>query len=83
MQLEELTSMDNYRGPCMHYMGIFLEDDAALSRTLESTVAGKIMSDWWDECTDAGPKRRPRSSFAEPVPSLDVVVVTDDVVKTL
>ncbi|CAL1137009.1 unnamed protein product [Cladocopium goreaui] len=46
MQLEELTSMDNYRGPCMHYMGIFLEDDAALSRTLESTVAGKIMSDW-------------------------------------
>ncbi|CAL1145308.1 unnamed protein product [Cladocopium goreaui] len=45
MQLEELTT-ESYTGPCVTYMGIFLEDECSMSRALESSVAGKLMSNW-------------------------------------
>lgn len=77
MQLEELKS-ENYTGPKMHYMGIFLEDDAALATKMNSSVAGKLMSQWWDGSAEAGSKRRPRSAFSEPTPSLDVLLIGDD-----
>ena len=83
LQLEELTGLDSYKGPRIHYMAIFLEDDGALNKSWESNVAGKLIADWWDSSTDAGSKRRPRSSFNEPTPSLEVLTLTDDSVKNL
>ena len=62
----------------MHYLGVFLEDDSAMSKTLECSVAGKFLNGWWDSCSDAGSQRRPRNSFSEPIPSLEVLVVGDD-----
>ena len=68
----------------MSYIGLFLEDDAALAKKLEMSTAGKLMSDWWDSSSAAGPKRRPQTSFAQPIPSLEVLTVGDDqVVKNL
>ena len=46
-------------------------------------MAGKLIADRWDSSTDAGSKRRPRSSFNEPTPSLEVLTLTDDSVKNL
>ena len=82
MQLEELKS-ENYTGPKMHYMGIFLEDDAALATKMNSSVAGKLMSQWWDGSAEAGSKRRPRSAFSEPTPSLDVLLISENKCKNL
>lgn len=76
MQLEELNQ-DNPTGPSFHYMGIFLEDDNNRQK-LEGNVAGKLMSDWWDSSLDAGDARRPRASFSEPKPQLDVLSVGED-----
>ena len=36
LQLEELTGLDSYKGPRIHYMAIFLEDDGALNKSWES-----------------------------------------------
>lgn len=75
--LEELTT-ESYTGPCVTYMGIFLEDECSMSRALESSVAGKLMSNWWDSSSEAGARRRPRSSFSEPIPQLEVLTIGDD-----
>ena len=72
MQLEELTS-DGYSGPSVTYMGIFLEDDCSMCRSLETNVAGKLMSNWWDHSSEAGARRRP-----EPIPTLEVLTIGDD-----
>ena len=77
MQLEELNNA-SYSGPALHYMGIFLEDDSNLARSQESLVAGKLMSGWWDTCQEAGSQRRPRTSFSEPTPTLDVLTIGED-----
>lgn len=82
MQLEELGN-GSYTGPSMHYMGIFLEDDSDMHRKTESSIAGKLMNQYWDTCADAGSQRRPRSSFSEPLPPLDVLVVSDGKCTTL
>lgn len=76
MQVEELNQ-DVPNGTCMHYMGIFLEDDTNRQK-LETQVAGKIMSGWWDGSNEAGDARRPRASFSEPVPQLDVLTIGED-----
>ena len=77
MQLEELTA-ESYSGPQVSYMGIFLEDDATMASKTSSSVAGKLMSQWWDSSTQAGSKRRPRSAFSEPVPALDALSIGED-----
>ena len=82
MELEELTK-DTYTGPSVHYMGVFLEDDVAQARTLEGSVAGKLMASWWDTSTAAGDQRRPRSAFSEPIPTLDVLSIVDNKCKNL
>ena len=82
MQLEEMNS-SSHTGPSMHYLGVFLEDDAALAKTIQSAVAGKLMSQWWDSSPDAGARKRPRSGFAEPLPSLEVLTITDGKCKRL
>ena len=33
------------------------------------------MSEWWDNCEEAGPKRRPRATFNDPTPDLKVLAV--------
>ncbi|CAK9110877.1 FO synthase subunit 1, partial [Durusdinium trenchii] len=45
MLLEELGS-DSHTGPCVHYMGVFLEESASMARNLEASVAGKLMANW-------------------------------------
>ena len=75
--------VDGREGPAFHSMGLFLEDDGKTMSKNSATVAGMLMSKWWDESGDAGPKRRPRSSFSEPTPSVEVLTVSDGVCKIL
>lgn len=82
MLLEELGS-DSHTGPCVHYMGVFLEESASMARNLEASVAGKLMANWWDSSSTAGSQRRPRSGFADPLPSLDVLLISENKCKNL
>lgn len=76
MQLEELGNA-SHTGPSLHYLGIYLEEDASMARNHMGAVTGKLMNNWWDTCAEAGSQRRPRSSFSEPLPSLEVLSVGD------
>ncbi|CAK9101478.1 unnamed protein product, partial [Durusdinium trenchii] len=49
--------VDGNPGPSFHYMGLFLEDDAKVMTKNSSTIAGMLMTQWWDESGEAGPKR--------------------------
>ena len=81
MQLDKLNSESNAAN--LHYMGIFLDDDTAMSVKTAGNVAGKLMSSWWDQCEEAGSKRRPHSSFDVPLPTLEVLTVSDGICRTL
>eukprot|EP00435_Cladocopium_sp_Y103_P046187 s2116_g13.t1 len=69
MQLEELTNA-SYSGPAMHYMGIFLEDDSSMARSLESLVAGKLMSGWLPDLV----RNKYGTSHAANVKKIDEIV---------
>ncbi|CAK9102257.1 unnamed protein product, partial [Durusdinium trenchii] len=55
--------VDGHPGPSFHYMGLFLEDDAKVMTKNSSNIAGMLMTQWWDESGEAGPKRRPRAKL--------------------
>lgn len=65
-----------------HYLGVFLEDDSALAPQVTSNVTGQILDKWWDGSAEAGPKRRPRSSFGVDQPQLETLVVSEGQLKT-
>ena len=65
-----------------HYMGIFLPEDANMMNNLVGSIRGEFMSKWWDNSSEAGPKRRPRSSFSESCPTLEVLTITGNEPKT-
>ncbi|CAK9013615.1 Uncharacterized protein SCF082_LOCUS12009 [Durusdinium trenchii] len=67
----------------MHYMGILLADDVGTMSSLKSSVAGQLMTKWWDQSQEAGPKRRSRTSFSDPVPALEVLTITNNQCKKL
>lgn len=54
-----------------------------MMQTTQQTLVGRIMAQWWDVCSEAGPKRRPNSDFSIPIPSLDVLAIADQKVKKL
>lgn len=75
--------VDGNPGPSFHYMGLFLEDDAKVMTKNSSTIAGMLMTQWWDESGEAGPKRRPRSKFEEASPSLQTLTIANGACKIL
>ena len=73
LQLKKLV--DNASGPCFHYMGLFLNDDSQMMSKSSGTITGLLMSKWWDQAPDAGPKRRPQAAFGETMPNLESLTV--------
>ena len=81
MQLKALN--DDSRAPSVHYMGIFLQDDVGMMDKHISNVTGTFMAKWYDRSEMAGPSRRPCSNFSEAIPSLEILVATDNQLKIL
>ena len=81
MQLKALV--DDPRALSVYYMGLFMQDDAAMMDKSMSNVAGQFMSKWYDQSDQAGPARRPQSNFLEPMPSLEILTVADSQLKIL
>ena len=81
MQLHQLA--EDQKAPVYHYMGLFMADDSAVMDKTLSNVAGHFMTNWWDTSVDAGPPRRPRSSFEVPLPTLEVLTISDNAAKNL
>lgn len=75
--------MEDPRAPSVHYMGLFLPDDGVMMEKQISNVSGKFMTQWWDNSAEAGPARRPSSSFETPMPTLEILTVSDFVCKNL
>lgn len=61
----------------VRYLAVFHDDDFSCMESNRDTVTGRAMSQWWDECPEAGPKSRPASQFSEQPPSLDVLAVVN------
>ncbi|CAK9106282.1 FO synthase subunit 1 [Durusdinium trenchii] len=66
-----------------NYMGIVLGDDAGIMHSLSSKTAGQFMANWWDVSQEAGPKRRSRTPFSEPVPTMEILAVANGQCKKL
>lgn len=62
----------------VRYMAAFHDDDFSCMESNRDTVTGRAMSQWWDECGEAGPKSRPASQFSEQPPSLDVLALVNN-----
>ena len=58
------------------YMGLY--DDGKLCQQSHDTMVGRLMSQWWDVSTEAGPRARADVSFQEEIPSLDVLTINQD-----
>ena len=56
-------------------MGLFLADDVKLMEKSAAKITGMFLDRWWDDSSDAGPKKRPSSSFGDPLPTLEVITV--------
>ena len=85
MQLAKLQASGNDTKPDWHYLSFYLSQDADLQlmQKNQSMLSGKILKGWWDACGEAGPPRRPRSTFQEAVPSLDMLSISGQVCKIL
>lgn len=63
------------------FLGLFHSDDHKHMTSNKDTVAGKMMTGWWDTSSDAGPATRPQSRFEEQPPELEVLTLVDGEVK--
>ena len=79
----QLEKMNGGAGPNFHFMGLYHSDDGGVMKTTKETMIGKVMSAWWDQSEEAGPKTRPNCQFSVPLPSLDVLALSDGKLKTL
>ena len=66
------------KGSEMHNIAIYVEDDNDMMQDSMRSIAGKIMSQWWDVSMEAGGKSRPNAQFAVDPPTLKVVTVSQD-----
>ena len=67
----------------MSFLAVYHQDDHKHMLTCKDTIAGRVMSQWWDISPDAGPATRPASRFEEDPPNLEVLVIADDELKSL
>lgn len=79
----QLEKMNGGTGPNFHFMGLYQSDDGGVMKTTKETMVGKVMSAWWDQSEEAGPKTRPNCQFSVPLPALDVLALSDGKLKTL
>ena len=69
IQRDELTDQQKSKElPAMHYMG-FIHVDDPLAEKAACQVAGQVLSQWWDSSPEAGPKKRPQTTFPDPLPN--------------
>ncbi|CAL1133219.1 unnamed protein product [Cladocopium goreaui] len=76
MQLDKLNSESNAAN--LHYMGIFLDDDTAMSVKTAGNVAGKLMSSWIPDLV----RNKYSSSHASGLATFDELINTDKSVTT-
>lgn len=66
-----------------YFMAVFHVDDSARCDAVRATMNGRILSQWWDSSSEAGPASRPESQFSAPLPSLEVVSVANGQAQSL
>ncbi|CAK9095185.1 unnamed protein product [Durusdinium trenchii] len=84
MQLERLSAEDPTSTDLdLRFLAVYHSDSAAELSAYENSVKGKMMADWWDKSTVAGPKARPQTSFTEALPTLECLSVVDGEIRSL
>ena len=66
----------------IHFVGLYLDDDAENLKKHSEVVSGRIFSQWWDTTKDAGPRARPAAQFQEDPPTLDTLTVSGNEIKS-
>ena len=67
----------------LSFLGVYHEDDQKTLTSCKESVAGKVVSGWWDSSSEAGPPTRPQSTFEEEPPTLEVLSVVGKDLKIL
>ena len=66
----------------IHFVGLYLDDDAENLKKHSEVVSGRIFSQWRDTTKDAGPRARPAAQFQEDPPTLDTLTVSGNEIKS-
>lgn len=67
----------------IRYLGVYHDADAAVMKSAKDSVAGRMLSQWWDKSDEAGATSRPNATFGVEPPKLEVLSYSDDQLKTL
>lgn len=62
----------------VRFLAVYDKDNAHNLATWRECMVGRVMSQWWDQCADAGPKARETTRFQEEPPSLEILSIGSD-----
>ena len=82
MQREFLLGTDGADAWDVRCMSMYHESDNFLG-SHKSLLTGRMMDQWWDKCQEAGASARAVEPFAEDVPTLECLTVSENEVKIL
>ncbi|CAK8994004.1 unnamed protein product [Durusdinium trenchii] len=62
----------------VRFLATYHSDSVADLTAAKEALMGRLINDFWDSSEAAGSKRRECTTFSQPLPSLETLVVTDD-----
>ena len=80
MQREFLLGTDGADAWDIRCMSLYHESDNFLG-SHKSLLTGRMMDQWWDKCQEAGASARAVEPFAEDLPTLECLTVSENEVK--
>ena len=67
----------------VHFVGIYHDDEAATMQKTQEVMNGRLLTQWWDSTSDAGPRARPAQKFEEAPPAMEILTIAGAEVKRL
>ena len=67
----------------VHFLGIYHDDEAFSMQKTQDVMSGRVLSQWWDLSSDAGPRARPHEKFQEAPPALEMLTIAGTQAKRL
>ncbi|CAK9032889.1 unnamed protein product [Durusdinium trenchii] len=77
LQRDWLTKEKDDKSVDIRYLGVYHDADAAVMKSAKDSVAGRMLSQWWDKSDEAGATSRPNATFGVEPPKLEVLSYSD------
>ena len=78
LQRQLLVGESSAEGQTWDVSFLGLYDDAKMATSIQDTMVGRAMSQWWDICQDAGPRSRPNTAFLEDPPEMELLTINHE-----